>query len=91
MSLLSQIFHSFLFALNNNIWFFEGNWYPGNVDRQVVPQVRRYGAGQPQLVHQGWGDQSGHQWGGRDHQYQGYQGVGAGHDTFQRVNRGRDF
>ena len=88
---------------NNN----NNNWYlgQGNRDRQygqvrqVVPQVGKYGGVQPQLVRHGWGDQRGgvqrhpQQWGGLD-SYQN-QNIGYGEDpaqdTYQRVNRARDF
>jgi len=55
-----------------------GGWYPGNVNsvRQVVPQVRKYGA---QVHHDGGGW---HNLG--DYGYEG-QGI------YQRGNRGRDF
>lgn len=73
---------------------YQGNWYPGNIDRHVMPQVKKYGGGQHQLVHPGWADQAVHQqWGGQDNQHlsYGYRGADAGHDSLQRVNRGRDF
>lgn len=77
---------------------YQGNRYPGNMDRHVMPQVRKYGVAQPQLVHPGWGDQGARQeWGGLDswHENQnlgyGYRGAESGRDTYQRVNRGRDF
>jgi len=73
---------------------YQGNWYPGNVNRHAVQQVRKYGGGQPQLVHPGWGDQGDHQqWAEQDNQRQvyGFRGANAGQDTYQRVNKRRDF
>jgi len=69
--------------------------------RQVVPQVQgKYGGVKPQLVNRGWGDhldqvQRGQaqrhpqQWGELDG-WQDNQNIG-GQDTYQRMNRGRDF
>ena len=85
---------------HDKYYLFPGR-YPGNIDRQVVPQaqVRKYGGAQPQLVRHGdhWDQpQGGHQqWGvpesWHDNQNVGYGQQGGQEAYQQRVNRGRDF
>jgi len=80
--------------------YYQGR-YPGNIDRQVVPQAqaRKYGGAQPQLVRHGdhWDQpQGGHQQWGVPESWQDNQNVGygpqGGQEAYQqRVNRGRDF